>query len=98
MYSQERNLEYLQERHTECRNFQVVAVSCCMTDKKSMQQPDLCYLLQEASIAWRKRQAQIRDRENAERQRALWQMWEPAAGSKAGQTPLYGIKCKCLAI
>ncbi len=37
--------------------------------------------VQEANLAWRKRNAQLRAREEAERQKTLWAMWEPAGRS-----------------
>jgi ferredoxin len=40
----------------------------------------------EASIAWEKRQALIRERENAERLRSIWEMWTPAGGAATGTT------------
>lgn len=39
----------------------------------------------EANLAWRKRHVMLRAREEAERQKTIWQMWEPAGGSTAGQ-------------
>lgn len=41
--------------------------------------------MQEAALAWRKRQSLIIARETAEKRKALWEMWEPAGGSKHGQ-------------
>ena len=43
------------------------------------------HFLQEADLAWKKRQAMVIARESAERRKAIWEMWEPAGGSKHGQ-------------
>jgi len=37
----------------------------------------------EANLAWRKRNATMRAREEAERQKTIWAMWQPAGGSTA---------------